>query len=89
MYKKFATSLRLGDIGYQNRKENDLGVDINFNSITQYVKSIENAITTRSDEYRKNGVYDEGYFKQLNDFQLQIENEYYGLVRPKIMKSLS
>ena len=83
MYKKFATSLRLGDIGYQNRKENDLGVDINFNSITQYVKSIENAITTRSDEYRKNGVYDEGYFKQLNDFQLQIENEYYGLVRPK------
>ena len=83
MYKKFATSLRLGDIGYQNRKENDLGVDINFNSITQYVKSIENAITTRSDEYRKNGVYEEGYFKQLNDFQLQIENEYYGLVRPK------
>ena len=32
-YEKFATSLRMGDIGYQNNKEDDMGVHIDYNSL--------------------------------------------------------
>ena len=31
-YEKYATSLRMGDIGYQNNKE-DMGVHIGYNSL--------------------------------------------------------
>lgn len=82
-YEKHATSLRMGDIGYQNNKEEDMGVHIDYNSIEKYANSLDVAIKTPSKEYEKIGVYKDGYYKQINSNILQIENEYYSTVRPK------
>ena len=82
-YGKYATSLRMGDIGYQNNKEEDMGVHINYNSLNEYVSSLDKAIKKPSKEYEKIGVHSDGYYKQLNANTLQIENEYYSTVRPK------
>tara|TARA_Y100000389_G_C17467358_1_gene526876 strand:+ start:958 stop:2523 length:1566 start_codon:yes stop_codon:yes gene_type:complete len=82
-YEKFATSLRMGDIGYQNNKEDDMGVHIDYNSLKKYSKSLDEAIKKPSKEYKKIGVHTDGYYKQINANTLQIENEYYSTVRPK------
>ena len=39
-YEPYATSLRLGDIGYQNNKEDLAGIKANYNSLGAYVDSI-------------------------------------------------
>ena len=82
-YEKFATSLRMGDIGYQNNKEDDMGVHIDYNSLKKYSKSLDEAVKKPSKEYKKIGVHNDGYYKQINANTLQIENEYYSTVRPK------
>ena len=82
-YEKYATSLRMGDIGYQNNKEEDMGVHIDYNSLEKYTESLNEAIKKPSKEYKKIGVHSDGYYKQINENILQIENEYYSTVRPK------
>ena len=82
-YEKYATSLRMGDIGYQNNKEEDMGVNVDYNSLRNYSSSLNRAIKTESKEYQKIGVHSDGYYKQINASTLQIENEYYSSVRPK------
>ena len=87
-YERYATSLRMGDIGYQNNKEEDMGVHIDYNSLENYSNSLDKAIKTESKEYQKIGVHSDGYYKQINANTLQIENEYYSSVRPKSDSSL-
>ena len=82
-YEKNATSLRMGDIGYQNNLEENMGVHIDYNSLEKYTESLTKAIKEPSDEYKKIGVFSDGYYKQINENILQIENEYYSTVRPK------
>ena len=82
-YHPFATSLRMGDIGYQNNKENEMGVVANYNSLNEYVNSLRYATETSCPEYEKIGVKVDGNYRQLNSNILQIENEYYSTVRPK------
>ena len=82
-YEPYATSLRMGDIGYQNNKENELGFKANYDNVDSYIESLESAIRTPSDEYKKIPVIDKGKYQQLNANMLQIENEYYSTVRPK------
>lgn len=82
-YQPFATSLRMGNIGYQNNKENKTGVKANYNSLADYVQSLKHAIETPCHEYEKIGVKVNGEYRQLNANILQIENEYYSTVRPK------
>ena len=82
-YQPYATSLRLGDIGYQNHKEGESGVKANYDSIDTYVNSLRCAINTPYDKYAKFGVKVDGEYRQLNANILQIENEYYSSVRPK------
>jgi len=82
-YEPYATSLRMGDIGYQNNKENENGIKANYDSLEKYVASLERAIETPCPEYQKIGVKVEGKYRQLNANILQIENEYYSTVRPK------
>ena len=87
-YERYATSLRMGDIGYQNNKEEDMGVHVDYNSLENYSNSLDKAIKTESKEYQKIGVHSDGYYKQINANTLQIENEYYSSVRPKSDSSL-
>lgn len=73
-----ATSLRLSDIGYTSRVQNSL--DISLNSLEQYINDLCHAIRTT---YPPFSQFNEAAENQLNDHYLQIENEYYALIRPK------
>ena len=82
-YEPYATSLRLGDIGYQNNKEDLAGVKACYDSLDAYIESMQSAINTPYPEYEEIGVNVNGIYQQLNTNILQIENEYYSSVRPK------
>ena len=82
-YLPYATSLRMGDIGYNNKKESEFGFKASYDSINSYTKSLKCAIETPCTEYEKIGVKVSGEYRQLNANILQIENEYYSTVRPK------
>ena len=82
-FQPFATSLRMGDIGYQNNKEAEIGVKANYDNIETYVASLMKATETPYSEFEKLGVVVNGRYEQLNANILQIENEYYSTIRPK------
>ncbi|MFV2060769.1 MAG: glutamate--cysteine ligase [Gammaproteobacteria bacterium] len=82
-YHPYATSLRMGDIGYQNNKENESGVKADYSSLDDYVNSLKSATETPYSGYVNIGVTNKGEYQQLNTHILQIENEYYSTVRPK------
>ncbi len=82
-YEPHATSLRMGDIGYQNNKESESGIKANYDSLESYITSLVCAISTPFPEYEAIGVKVDGEYRQLNANILQIENEYYSTVRPK------
>jgi glutamate--cysteine ligase len=82
-YGKYATSLRMCDIGYQNTHENEVGFKASYDSLDSYVTSLTKAIETSCPRYEEMGVKVDGEYRQLNSNMLQIENEYYSSVRPK------
>ncbi len=82
-YGPYATSLRMGDIGYQNNKESETGVKACYRNLDSYVQTLQRAIETPFPEYEKIGIKVNGEYQQLNANLLQIENEYYSTVRPK------
>ena len=82
-YEPYATSLRMGDIGYTNNQESMAGIKANYDSLQTYVDSLRCAIETPFEDYEQIGVKVDGEYRQLNANILQIENEYYSTVRPK------
>ena len=80
-YGPYATSLRMSDLGYQNRAQASLRV--NFNSLTEYTQALEAAIRTPDPFYADLGVRDGLQWKQLNANLLQTESEFYAAIRPK------
>ena len=80
-YEPFATSLRLSDIGYKNSNQARIGVT--YNGIEDFVSTLTHAINTPEPEYERIGVKVDGEWRQLNANILQIENEFYGSIRPK------
>ena len=76
-----ATSLRMGPLGYQSSAQSDL--NISYNSLDVYAQSMISALTTEYPEYAAHGVTQEGNYIQLNTAIIQIENEFYGTIRPK------
>lgn len=88
-YEPFATSLRMGDIGYTNSKEKGVGIKASYDSLDDYVRSLSRAIETPSPLWERIGVRNGERYEQLNANILQIENEYYSTVRPKqLLKGL-
>jgi glutamate--cysteine ligase len=81
LYHPYATSLRMSDIGYKSNNQANLAID--YNSLDGYVQSLTAAINTPFPEYEKIGVLVNGEYKQLNSNILQIENEFYSIMRPK------
>ncbi|MBW6389714.1 glutamate--cysteine ligase [Billgrantia antri] len=77
----YATSLRMSDLGYQNKVQAQL--KICFNSLSNYVGTLRHAISTPWPAYEALGVRDGTDWQQLNANILQIENEYYSDIRPK------
>ncbi len=80
-YGKYATSLRMSDFGYQNNAQSRL--NINYNSLSEYIDGLQAAISTVDPYYHRLGVKNNGEYQQLNDNILQIENEFYSMIRPK------
>ncbi len=83
LYEPYATSLRMGDIGYQNSKESHFGIKACYDNIETYISCLTKAIETPCPEYEKFNAIIDGEYQQLNANILQIENEYYSSVRPK------
>jgi glutamate--cysteine ligase len=81
LYEPYATSLRLSDIGYKN--DNQARIGVTYNSLADYVGTLSHAISTPAAEYERIGVKVDGEYRQLNANILQIENEFYGSIRPK------
>lgn len=82
LYLPHATALRMGKLGYQNSAQRALG--IHYNDLADYVRGIRAAIHTPFAPFQQLGLDDEqGEPIQINDHVLQIENEYYSLIRPK------
>ena len=80
-YGPYATSLRMSDLGYQNRAQANLRVSVN--SLFEYTQALEAAIRTPDPFYEKIGVREGTHWKQLSANLLQTESEYYAGIRPK------
>jgi glutamate--cysteine ligase len=77
-----ATSLRMGRLGYQSNAQAALAVS--YNSLENYAASLHDAMVRPYPAYEAMGVRgDDGEYRQLSTTLLQIENEFYGLIRPK------
>jgi glutamate--cysteine ligase len=81
LYGPYATSLRMSDLGYQNRVQSNL--QISFNAFPEYTRGLDAAIHTADPFYQALGVNENDHWKQLNANILQIENEFYAGIRPK------
>ena len=84
MYLPHATSLRMGRLGYQSDAQSSLAVS--YNSLQGYAESLQDALTRPYPAYEAIGVRGpNGEYRQLATTLLQIENEFYGTIRPKRM----
>ena len=89
LYRPGATSLRMGPLGYQSDAQASLAVS--FNSLESYGASLQDALTRPYPQYEAIGIRDEAKtpdatadkYLQLSTTLLQIENEFYGSIRPK------
>jgi glutamate--cysteine ligase len=77
-----ATSLRMGRLGYQSDAQATLAVS--YNSLESYAASLHEALTRPYPPYEAVGIRNlGGEYNQLSTTLLQIENEFYGTIRPK------
>ncbi len=82
MFLPYATSLRMGRLGYQSDAQASLAVS--YNSLEGYGHSLEDALTRPYPVYEAIGLRGpDGAYRQLATTLLQIENEFYGTIRPK------
>jgi glutamate--cysteine ligase len=81
LHLPFATSLRMGGIGYQSDAQASLKVS--YNGLESYARTLEGALTRPWPAYEALGLEQDGEFRQLSTSLLQIENEFYGTIRPK------
>ena len=82
MYMPHGTSLRMGRLGYQSDAQASLAVS--YNSLAGYSASLQDALTRLYPAYEAFGIRNPGGdYNQLATTLLQIENEFYGTIRPK------
>jgi glutamate--cysteine ligase len=82
MFMPHGTSLRMGRLGYQSDAQASLAVS--YNSLDGYAASLQDALTRPYPPYEAVGVVNPGgEYNQLATSLLQIENEFYGTIRPK------
>ena len=78
------TSLRMGNIGYRYREDAPIDLSVDHARFDTWVRDVVGHVTTEHPPYAALGLHDDnGHRVQLNANRLQIENEYYGTVRPK------
>ena len=80
-YLPYATSLRMGRLGYQSDAQSSLAVS--YNNLESYAASLQEALTRPYPAYEAVGIRNGDDYRQLATSLLQIENEFYGTIRPK------
>jgi glutamate--cysteine ligase len=88
LYLPHATSLRMGRLGYQSDAQSSLVVSCN--DLGTYAATLQRGLTQIYPPYEEIGLREPGAtgdepesYRQLSTTLLQIENEYYGTIRPK------
>src|SRR5690242_2392205 len=88
LYLPHATTLRMGRLGYQSDAQASIAASCN--SLEAYGGAIEEALTRSYPPYEAIGIQGAGGFdvdgtsyRQLATSLIQIENEFYGKIRPK------
>ena len=82
LHMPWGTSLRMGRLGYQSDAQATLAVS--YNSLASYGDSLYGALTQPWPAYEAIGIRNlGGEYNQLSTTLLQIENEFYGTIRPK------
>jgi len=81
LFLPHATSLRMGPLGYQSDAQASLAVS--FNCLKSYANSLNGALTEPYPPYEALGLRRGDEYLQLGTSLLQIENEFYGTIRPK------
>lgn len=81
LHLPYATSLRMGDLGYQSSAQENL--EICYNSLPNYLETLHRAITEPHPAYKSIPPIVDGQYQQLSTALLQIENEFYSTIRPK------
>ena len=82
LYLPHATSLRMGRLGYQSDAQ--ASIDVSYNGLSGYADSLHEALTQPYPAYEAIGIRNiGGDYNQLGTSLLQIENEFYGTIRPK------
>jgi glutamate--cysteine ligase len=80
LYLPYATSLRMGDLGYTSVAQ--AGLAISYNSLQEYADGLTKAIHTPYVPYASFTTAD-GSPAQVNSNILQMEAEFYSTIRPK------
>ena len=81
LYKPYATALRMGNLGYKSEAQQSLFVC--YNELDNYLESLHDALSKPYAPYQKIGMEKDGHYLQINTNLLQLENEFYGTIRPK------
>jgi len=81
LYLPYGTTLRMGPLGYQSAAQSTLRVS--YNDLKSYAQSLHGALTKPYPPYEKIGIRKGDEYRQLSTALLQIENEFYGTIRPK------
>ena len=82
LFKPYATSLRMSDIGYQSKAQKNL--NFKYNDLDAFLSELKNAIINPYSDFEKLGLKDnDNKFHQISNGILQIENELYDCIRPK------
>ena len=81
LYLPWATSLRMSDLGYQNKAQS--GLKPCYTDLASYVSNLYHAVNQPWADYERIGTHQNGEWVQLSTHILQIENEYYSSIRPK------
>ena len=80
--QKYATSLRMSDIGYQSQAQRNL--DFKYNDLASFLEELKMGIIKPHPEFKKLGLQDKyNKYQQISNGILQIENELYDCIRPK------
>lgn len=77
----YATSLRMGPLGYQSDAQS--AISVSYNNLKSYAQSLYDALTQPYPPYAAIGLSNQERPLQLSNALLQIENEFYGTIRPK------
>src|SRR6185436_20941910 len=56
---------------------------VSYNNLESYAASLQDALTQPYPPYEAIGIRDDDDYRQLATSLLQIENEFYGTIRPK------